>query len=181
MKNQTTPQAPTTAVIERTSVLRSHPTKAKTTCCHTKDATRETNYYNLAVSATIHCLTGCSVGEFLGLAIGVSLGWSVWPIIILDTTLAYITGFAFTLIPLMRYKKMSLKSAFKLIWIGEVVSIFVMEFAMNFTDYHMGGMAVGSIWTTSFWTSFGVALVAGYIAAYPVNYWMLKKNLKNCH
>ena len=154
---------------------------AEASCCKVESTEPNTNYYRLAASATAHCLTGCSIGEFIGLAVGVSLGWSAWPIIILGTTLAYISGFAFTLIPLMKHKKMSLKSAFKIIWIGEAISIFVMEFAMNFTDYHVGGMTAGSVWTTQFWTGFAIALVAGYIAAYPINYWMLKKNLKNCH
>ena len=156
-------------------------TKAQDACCQARPTETDTNYYRLAASATAHCLTGCSIGEFIGLAIGVSLGWSPWPIIILGTTLAYISGFAFTLIPLMRHKKMSLGSAFKLIWIGEAVSIFVMEFAMNFTDFHMGGMTAGSMWTSQFWIGFAIALAAGYAAAYPINYWMLKRNLKNCH
>lgn len=150
---------------------------AHTECEHEE----QKSLWRTAISATIHCLVGCSIGEFLGLAIGVSLGFSVLWIIVLDTTLAYISGFLLTLIPIMRHRKMSLVDAFKIIWLGEVISIGVMEFAMNYVDYHMGGMTSGSIFNASFWVGFLVALPAGFIAALPVNYWMIKKNLKNCH
>lgn len=135
----------------------------------------------VAASATVHCLTGCFIGEFIGLVIGVSLGFSVFWIIVLSTTLAFISGFALSLIPLMRHKKMSLKSAFKILWLGETISISVMEFAMNLTDYLSGGMTVDSIWNTTFWVGIIFAAIAGYIAAYPINYWMIKRNIKKCH
>lgn len=135
----------------------------------------------IAVSATIHCLIGCSIGEFIGLAVGVQLALSVAAIITLSTTLAFITGLGLTLIPIMKYQKMSFSSAFKIIWLGEVISIAVMEFAMNFADYHAGGMTAGSVLHPRFWLGFLVALPAGFIAAFPVNYWMIKRNIKKCH
>ena len=135
----------------------------------------------IAVSATVHCLIGCSIGEFIGLAVGVQLALSVAAIITLSTTLAFITGLGLTLIPIMRYQKMSFYSAFKIIWLGEVISIAVMEFAMNFVDYHVGGMTVASILNLRFWLGFLAALIAGFIAAFPVNYWMIKRNIKKCH
>ncbi|MBT4937274.1 DUF4396 domain-containing protein [Candidatus Peregrinibacteria bacterium] len=151
----------------------------KNSCTHHQQEDKTTA--RVAASATVHCLTGCFIGEFIGLVIGVSLGFSVLWIIVLDTTLAFITGFALSLIPLMRHKKMSLKSAFKILWLGEVISISVMEFAMNLTDYLSGGMTVDSIWNSTFWVGVILAAIAGYIAAYPFNYWMIKKNMKKCH
>lgn len=139
------------------------------------------NIWRVAVSATIHCLVGCSIGEFIGLFIGVSMGLPVWGIITLDVTLAFISGFLLTLIPIMRYKKMSLFEAFKIIWLGETISIAVMELAMNVVDYYAGGMTVGSVMEPMFWIGFLIALPAGFIAAYPVNVWMINKNLKKCH
>jgi len=135
----------------------------------------------IAVSATVHCLIGCSIGEFIGLANGVQLALSVAVIVTLSTTLAFITGLSLTLIPIMRYQKMSFYSAFKIIWLGEVISIAVMEIAMNFVDYHVGGMTVASILNPRFWLGFLAALIAGFIAAFPVNYWMIKRNIKKCH
>ena len=134
-----------------------------------------------AVSATIHCLVGCSIGEFLGLFIGVSFGLPVVGIVILGTTLAFISGFLLTLIPIMQRRKMRLKAAFKIIWLGEVISISVMELTMNFVDYYAGGMTTGSVFHPMFWLGFMVSLPAGFIAAFPVNYWMIRRNLKKCH
>ena len=80
--------------------------------------------FKVAVSATLHCLTGCAVGEILGLIIGVGLGLSVVGIVVLATTLAYVSGFTLGLLPLVR-RRMTLRRALKTIWVGEVISIAV--------------------------------------------------------
>ena len=134
-----------------------------------------------AISATIHCLTGCVIGEFIGVALGVHLGWAPMTTIIVATILAFLTGFGLTLIPLMRGRGLSFAQAWKIVWLGEVVSIGVMEVAMNLTDYHMGGMTVSGLGDPLFWISFVAAVAAGFIAAFPVNWWLLSRNLKNCH
>lgn len=147
-----------------------------TECVHHHKPTAHT-----AASATLHCLTGCVIGEFAGLAMGVHYGWEPMTTIIVATVLAFISGFALTLIPLMKGRGLSFAQAWKIVWIGETISIGVMEVAMNFTDYHMGGMSVSSLTDPLFWTSFFVAVCAGFIAAFPVNWWLLSRNLKNCH
>jgi hypothetical protein len=135
----------------------------------------------LATSATVHCLTGCAIGELVGLAIGVTLGIGVWPTMILATVLAYVSGFALGLRPLVR-RGMSVVQAFRTIWLGEAISIGVMELAMNFTDYHMGGIAAASVLEPMFWGGFAVALPAGFLAAWPVNWWLLRREIKKpCH
>ena len=135
----------------------------------------------IATAATLHCLTGCAIGEIAGLAIGVSLGIGVWPTMLLATALAYASGFSLGLLPLVR-RGMSFMQALRTIWLGEAISIAVMEIAMNFTDYHMGGMGVASILHPRFWLGFLVALPAGFIAAWPVNWWLLKRKIKApCH
>lgn len=135
----------------------------------------------LATSATIHCLTGCAIGEFAGLAIGVTLGLDPWTTMALATVLGFASGYSFGLFPLVR-QGMSVVQAFKTIWLGETISIAVMEFAMNFTDYHVGGVGVASMLSGLFWIGYGAALVAGFVAAWPVNYWLLLKNVKKqCH
>lgn len=135
----------------------------------------------LATAATLHCLTGCVIGEVIGLAIGVSLGLAPWQTIILATTLAYISGFSLGLLPLVR-QGMTFATALRTIWLGEAISIAVMEIAMNFTDYHMGGMTAGSMLDPMFWLGIAVAVPAGFIAAWPVNWWLLRRNIKKpCH
>lgn len=137
--------------------------------------------WRLAAHATLHCLTGCVIGEAAGLMIGVSLGFPPWQTIALATLLAYGAGITLGLVPVMRSRNVGLAAAFRIIWIGEVISIGVMEIAMNLIDYHMGGMAAPSVFSWMFWRGFLVAVPAGFLAAWPVNYWLLKRNLKACH
>ena len=131
--------------------------------------------------ATVHCLTGCVIGEVAGLAIGVTLGLSPFATIALATGLAYLSGMTLGLLPVMKRERIGALAALKIIWIGEVVSIAVMEIAMNTADYHMGGMAAPSIASWMFWRGILVAVPAGFIAAWPVNWWLLRRNLKACH
>jgi hypothetical protein len=136
---------------------------------------------SLATAATLHCLTGCVIGEFIGLAIGVSLGMTPWATIVLATTLAYVSGFSLGLLPLVR-QGMPVMKALRTIWLGEAISIAVMEIAMNFADYHVGGMSANSMLDPMFWLGIAVAVPAGFIAAWPVNWWMLRRNIKKpCH
>ena len=134
-----------------------------------------------SAQATLHCLTGCVIGEVAGLAIGVSLGLGIWPTIILATVLAYATGITLGLLPVMRSRHVGLVEAFRIIWIGEVISIGVMEIVMNFVDYQMGGMGAPSVASWMFWRGILFAVPAGFLAAWPVNYWLLRRDLKACH
>ena len=137
--------------------------------------------WRTSAQATLHCLTGCVIGEVAGLMIGVSLGLGVWPTIILATVLAYTAGITLGLIPVMRSQGVGMLQALRIIWIGEVISIGVMEIVMNFVDYQMGGMTAPSIATWMFWRGIVFAVPAGFLAAWPVNYWLLKRELKACH
>lgn len=135
----------------------------------------------LAGAATLHCLTGCLIGEFLGLAIGVSFGLDPWPTIALATTLSYVSGFTLGLLPLIR-RGIGFVQAMRTIWLGEVISIAVMEIAMNFADYHAGGMNAYSMADPMFWLGLAVAVPAGFVAAWPVNWWLLERSIKQpCH
>jgi len=134
-----------------------------------------------AAHATLHCLTGCVIGELVGLMIGVSLGLHPYTSMGLSTVLAYVSGFSLTIFPLMRSTGLKFGPAFQAIWIGEVISIGVMELIMNGVDYHMGGVRAGSITNLLFWEALAVAVPAGYIAAFPVNAWLIKRELKRCH
>jgi hypothetical protein len=132
--------------------------------------------------ATLHCLTGCVIGEVVGVAIGVSLGFDPWITIILATTLAYVSGFTLGLLPVMKSQRLGFLAALKLIWLGEAISIGVMEIVMNTVDYHMGGMGAPSVFHWSFWQGFIYAVPAGFLAAWPVNWWLLSRNIKQkCH
>ena len=135
-----------------------------------------------SAQATLHCLTGCVIGEVAGLMIGTLIGLSPWPMIVLATVLSYLSGITLGLIPVMRAQGVGLLGALKIIWVGEVVSIGVMEIVMNFVDYQMGGMTAPSIASWMFWRGIIFAVPAGFLAAWPVNYWLLKREIKApCH
>ena len=134
-----------------------------------------------SAQATLHCLTGCVIGEVAGLIIGISLGLGIWPTILLATFLAYVSGFTLGLVPVMKRENKSFLEALKIIWIGEVISIGVMEIVMNAVDYNVGGMQADSIFTPIFWYGLALAIPAGFIAAWPVNWWLLSRNMKKCH
>ena len=134
-----------------------------------------------SAQATLHCLTGCVIGEVVGLAIGVSFGLGVWPTIALATLLAYATGITLGLLPVMRNRGVGMLEALRIIWIGEVISIGVMELVMNYVDYQMGGMNAPSILSWMFWRGILFAVPAGFLAAWPVNYWLIKRDMKKCH
>jgi hypothetical protein len=160
------------------------------THCHTDSPPAHAHHYGgkpgesrwrLAARSTQHCLTGCIIGELVGLAIGIELGLSTATTIILATGLAYISGFALGLRPVMKSRGLSLTAAFKLIWVGEAVSIGVMELVMNTVDYQMGGMAAMSVFSWPFVRGLLFAVPAGFLAAWPVNYWLLGRELKACH
>jgi hypothetical protein len=169
-----------------------HTTQSHDSCCaqdesalhaptpHAHDG-RGTSSLRTAAHATLHCLTGCVIGEFIGLLIGVSLGIPPYPMMALSTVLAYASGFSLTVFPLMRSTGLRFKAALNAVWIGEVVSIGMMELVMNTVDYHMGGVRSGSIGNPLFWEALSAAVPAGYIAAFPVNAWLIGKELKRCH
>ena len=135
----------------------------------------------VSAQATLHCLTGCVIGETAGLAIGVTLGLPAWQTITLATFLAYVSGFTLGVLPVMKGRNTSFWNALRIIWVGEAVSIGVMEIVMNFVDYQMGGMGTNSILSWMFVRGLVFAIPAGFLAAWPVNYWLIKRELKACH
>jgi len=161
-------------------------------CCHSPDQTApetpashhpghvHTGSWSDAASVTLHCLTGCAIGELAGLSIGVGLGWPSTATIALAVVLSFVSGFSLTLLPLFQ-RGLGFALAFRTVWLGETISIGVMELVMNFVDYHMGGMRAVSLLSTKYWIAFALAGIAGFVAALPVNYWMLSKNMKRCH
>ena len=111
-----------------------------------------------SAQATLHCLTGCVIGEVAGLLIGVSLGFEPWQTIVLATALAYAAGMTLGLLPVMKNRGVGIIQAFRIIWLGEVISIGVMELVMNTVDYQMGGMTAPSVMSWMFWRGIAFAV-----------------------
>jgi Domain of unknown function (DUF4396) len=137
--------------------------------------------WTAAAHATLHCSIGCIVGETLGLMLGTTLGFTQITSMAVSTLLAYAAGFSLAVFPLMRRTGMGFPSAFAAIWIGETISIGVMELVMNAIDYHMGGMRTGSIVNPRFWLALTVATFVAFLVAWPVNAWLIAKQLRQHH
>ena len=122
----------------------------------------------IAFAATWHCLTGCAIGEILGLVIAAALGWGNLASIALAVVLAFFFGYSLTLRPLLS-GGMPLRRAARVALAADTVSITVMEIVDNaFVLLVPGAMAAG-LSDVLFWWSLGVSLAVAFVAAFPVN------------
>ena len=126
----------------------------------------------LAFSATVHCLTGCAIGEVLGMAIGTALGWSNLATIVLAVILAFLFGYALTMIPLLR-SGLALGTAAGLAFASDTASITIMEIVDNAIMLVIPGAMDAGLDSLLFWGSLAVALIIAGIAAFPVNRWLI--------
>lgn len=128
----------------------------------------------LAFSATVHCLTGCAIGEVLGLVIGTAFNWGNTASIVLATVLAFFFGYALTLRPLLA-GGVGFRTAMGLAFASDTFSITVMEIVDNAVMLAIpGAMSVGLL-DVLFWTSLALSLVLAFVAAYPVNRWLISR------
>jgi hypothetical protein len=128
----------------------------------------------LAFSATIHCLTGCGIGEVLGLVISTQLGWHDVPSIALAIVLAFVFGFGLTVRPLLG-SGMAVRAALGLAFAADALSITVMEIVDNTIVVLIPGAMDAAITTTLFWGSLALSLAVAGVAAYPVNRWLIAR------
>lgn len=136
--------------------------------------------FNLAISATLHCLLGCGIGEVVGMIIGTYLGWSMMSTMILAIILGFIFGFALGIIPLLR-KGFGVKEAFKIVFAAEFLSIAVMEAFEVGTQIAIPGVMEAQLTDGIFWLGMLAALFVGFIAALPVNYYMIRRGVRHLH
>jgi uncharacterized protein DUF4396 len=128
----------------------------------------------LALSATVHCLTGCGIGEVLGLVIATAAGWSNTPAIALAVVLAFFFGYALSLRPLLQ-GGMEMIDAAKLAFAADTVSITVMEIVDNAIVLAIPGAMSAGLGEPLFWGSLSLSLVGAFLIAYPVNRWLIQR------
>lgn len=128
----------------------------------------------LAWSATLHCLTGCSIGEILGLVIGNLYGMGNGATIALAVALAFFFGYLFTMIPLLR-AGLSVRRAAKLALLADSASITTMEIVDNAIMLIIPGAMDAPLDSMLFWGSLAFALFVAAWAAFPVNRWLLAR------
>ena len=126
-----------------------------------------------AWSATLHCLTGCAIGEVLGMVIGTALGWGNTATIALAVVLAFFFGYALTLLPLL--KAVSFGTAAKLALASDTASISIMEIVDNAIMLVIPGAMHAGLDSVLFWASLAVALAVAALAAFPVNRWLISR------
>ena len=128
----------------------------------------------VAFSATVHCLTGCAIGEVLGLVIGTALGFSNLATIALAVGLAFLFGYALTSIPLLR-SGLPLGAVVPLALAADTISITIMEVVDNAIMLMIPGAMDAGLDGFRFWASLAAALLIAGSAAYPVNRWLIAR------
>lgn len=128
----------------------------------------------MAASATLHCLTGCALGEVAGLVIGTALGWGVLQTIALAVALAFIFGFTLSTLPL-RKAGLGFFAALSIVFAADTLSIATMEIVDNAVMAAIPGAMSAGLASPLFWVSMPVALGAAYLAAFPVNKYLLSR------
>jgi hypothetical protein len=128
----------------------------------------------MAVSATLHCLTGCAVGEIVGLLSGTALGWGPGATIALSVALAFVFGFGLSTLPLLE-AGLGLAPALKVVLAADTVSIAVMEVVDNLVVGLVPGAMGAGLVSVVFWASLLLALAAAFVAAFPVNRYLLSR------
>jgi hypothetical protein len=128
----------------------------------------------VALSATAHCLTGCAIGEVLGVIIGTALGWGNFETIVLAIALAFVFGYSLTMLPLLR-AGLAFAAAVPLALASDTLSITVMELVDNAILLVVPGAMEAGLDTLMFWASLAFALLVAGIAAYPVNRYLIAR------
>jgi hypothetical protein len=122
----------------------------------------------LAISATLHCLTGCAIGEVLGMVIGTALNWSNGATILLSIVLAFVFGYSLTIAPVLR-SGLPLRAAVTVALAADTVSIAVMEIVDNAVVLAVPGAMDAGLTSPLFWGSLVVSLLVAFAVTVPVN------------
>jgi hypothetical protein len=129
--------------------------------------------FRLALSATTHCLTGCAIGEVLGLAIATALGLGDVPSIAIAVALAFFFGYALTMRPLL-LGGVPLLAALRVALLADTLTIVVMEIVDNAIILVIPGAMEASLADGLFWGSLAFALSVGFVFALPVSYMLIR-------
>jgi hypothetical protein len=128
----------------------------------------------VAISATLHCLTGCAIGEVAGMAIGTAIGLSNWPTVALAVALAFVFGYALTSMPLLR-AGLAISAVIPIALASDTLSIATMEVVDNAIILAIPGALEAGLDSLLFWGSLSFALVVAGFVAMPVNRWLIAR------
>lgn len=132
------------------------------------------NLNSTALSATMHCLTGCAIGEITGLILGLIFGWPGLLTLAVSIGLAFLFGYTLSLIPLLK-AGLTLGAAMSLVLAADTLSILTMEIVDNLTVFVVPGAMSAGLVNPLFWVTLALALFVAFWAAFPVNRYLLSR------
>lgn len=122
----------------------------------------------MAVSATLHCLTGCSIGEIAGMSIGTATGLHTAGTTALAFALSFVCGYALSALPLVR-AGIGLGRALRLVLVADTLSILTMEIVDNLVMLVVPGAMNAGLVNPLYWLTMPLSLIIAFVAALPVN------------
>ncbi|KOX15240.1 membrane protein [Saccharothrix sp. NRRL B-16348] len=128
--------------------------------------------WGMAASATLHCLTGCAIGEVLGMVIGTALGWGSLATIALAVALAFVFGYALTMRGVLK-AGVGFRQALKVALAADTVSIIVMEVIDNGVMLVVPGAMEAGLASVLFWGALAFAFAVAFVVTVPVNKWLI--------
>jgi uncharacterized protein DUF4396 len=127
-----------------------------------------------AFTATTHCLTGCAIGEVLGMAIATALDWGNLPSIALAVVLAFFFGYLLTIGPVLK-AGVPVRRALPLTFASDTASISVMEAVDNGFILIVPGAINAGLADSLFWWSLTVGFAIAFVFAFPLNRWLISR------
>jgi len=127
-----------------------------------------------AAAATLHCLTGCAIGEVLGMVIGSATGLDNAATVLLSIVLAFVFGYGLTMRGVL-HAGVGMRNAVRLALAADTVSIVVMELVDNGVVIAIPGAMDAGLTTLLFWGSLLFSLVVAFVITTPVNRWMISR------
>jgi hypothetical protein len=134
----------------------------------------------LAVQATNHCLTGCGIGEVLGMVLATWWGWGDAASIALAVVLAFFFGYLLTLVPLLRAGT-ALGAAVGIALVADTLSITTMELVDNGVLFLWPGALDAGLADALFWISLGIALAVAWGPTFLVNRALIGRGKGHAH
>jgi hypothetical protein len=135
---------------------------------------RQPTTWAAAAQATLHCLTGCAIGEVLGMVIGTALGWHNAATVVLSVALAFVFGYGLTMRGVLR-AGVDFRTALKIALAADTVSIAIMELLDNAFIVAVPGAMDAGLTSVLFWASLAGSLVVAFLLTTPVNRWMISR------
>jgi hypothetical protein len=128
----------------------------------------------MAITATLHCLTGCAIGEVLGMVVGTAFGWGNLATVVLSIALAFLFGYSFTITPVLR-SGIGLRAALGVALAADTVSIATMEVVDNGVVLVIPGALDAGLASPLFWASLAISLVIAFVVTVPVNRALIRR------